>query len=122
MPYPKKLKVSAAAPKTGEGKRNLFLRRKHSNGFDWSSVDPVGMKAAIHLLLGEGCAVMLTAAQGGRGVCLKIFDGEDKITEYATDHVELNEMFDQLIDQLESDSEDIREVMRMTPRELPEAK
>lgn len=113
---------SKRAPKLGASKpnglkevQNLFKRRANAIGFDWVSVDTALLKGALTCALAGGAAVMFSAAAGGRGICIKVFMGEERAIEYAIDAEELNVLLDQVIDQMGSPAEDTRAVMAMTP-------
>lgn len=93
----------------------LNLRRAFSHGFDWSKVDGDELLTAFFAAGLEGAALMISPAAGGRGVCLKLFIGDDKEVEYATTPEELNELLGQVVDQLQPVGQDLRQIMAMTP-------
>lgn len=116
MAYAKKPSLKAEIPPTSTGKRLLNLRRTLAVGFDWIAVDGQALKTALFAAGLEGMAVMISPAADGRGVCLKIFIGDDKVTEYATTADELNGLLEQMIDQIPPEGHDLRSIMAMTPQ------
>lgn len=115
MPYTKKPKLAVKTPDSGPGKRLLGLKRTLAIGFDWLAVDGDEMRCAFFAAGLAGAAIMISPAAGGRGVCLKLYVDDDKEIEYATTPDELNELMGQIVDQLQPDGQDLREVMKMTP-------
>jgi len=88
-----------------------WSRRKGTTGVDFKEVSGVSLKSALHVVIAEGAALTISAAMGGRGVCLKLWlDGQPK-TEYAATAEEVNELLDGLVEALGSASEDIRTAM-----------
>lgn len=114
MAFKKPVKLGASRPENLVKGIELNFRRQERLGVDWGSVNTVSLKAALASVILSGNAIMLSSAAGGRGVCVKIFQGEHKAVEYATDAEELSQLLEQVIDQLGPTSEDIRAVMAMT--------
>lgn len=99
------------------GKRMaLSFKRANAIGFDWTAVSEVELLGALTAALNAGVAIMFSAASGGKGVCLKIFDGDQKAVEYAGVPEELDNMLGQVIDHYGSGSEDTREAIAMGVR------
>lgn len=117
MAYPKRApKLGAPKPNGLKEVQSLFKRRANAIGFDWVSVDTVLLKGALTCALAGGAAIMFSAAAGGRGICIKVFLGEERAVEYAIDAEELNVLLDQVIDQMGSPAEDTKAVMAMSPK------
>lgn len=103
MAYKKPVRLQGEKPTTAQGKRLLSLRRTVTVGFDWAAVDDRLLRGALWACTLEGAALMFSTAAGGRGICLRVFYGEQKEVEYATDPEELNGLLESLIEQLVAD-------------------
>ena len=102
---------SQAAP-THIPKQLLFQRRQESLGFNWHGVDSVLLKAMISAANQMGVAIMFTAATGGRGVCVKVYQGKIPVQDVALDEVEFARIATEIIEAFASPSEDIVEALR----------
>lgn len=116
MAYPKKPALKVQTPTDSREKRVLSLRRSASVGFDWAAVDGDLLRAALLAATQEGAAVMISAAAGGRGVCIKVYVDDDKVIEYATDAEELNQLLEQVVVQLAREGLLLVDVVKGTPR------
>jgi hypothetical protein len=96
-----------ALPK-GVQKRSVWGSTANANPMDWTAVDMriVGCALmAVHALDG---ALLFGAAEGGRGINIKLYRGKDTERVYAKSVDELHELLLLLIDDLASPSEDLR--------------
>lgn len=106
-------KLNSNGNRAMSGKMDLFKKRASAIQFDWVAVDPIELLAALTCALNEGAALMFSPASGGKGVCLKVFQGDSKAIEYATLPEELTSLLEQVADHYASGTEDIRESIRL---------
>lgn len=116
MAYKKPVKLQGEKPTTSTGKRLLSLRRSYTAGFDWAAVDDRLLRGALWAATLEGTALMFSTAAGGRGICLRVFHGDEKLVEYATDPEELNGLLAELVAQLSDDGDKLLELFDGTVR------
>lgn len=111
---PPRTKALKVAPKNHVDTDRALKRQAMRSGFGWVHVDFALMVTAYQQCLDGGHALMLSAAAGGRGVCIRIMKGrqEPPEVEYAMDAEELNEWFASIIDFYRSSSEDPLMTMR----------
>jgi len=86
----------------------LAFKRAEAIGFDWTKVSQVELLTALTTALQAGAALMFSPASGGKGVCLKVFEGDTKAVEYASLPEEMNNMLSQVVDHYQSSAEDAR--------------
>lgn len=115
MAFSKKPGLKVPTPKTAAAKRHIAFKRTARPDFSWLAVSSDELKCALWVACQSGAAVMFSGAQGGRGVCIKLFVDGDKVTEYATDHEELDDLLAQLVDQLCDEGSDPRAEYLMQP-------
>lgn len=89
----------------------LWRKRKESVGVDWKLVSASLLRAALSTVIQNEAAITISAANGGRGVMLKLWLGGQAIKEYAATADEVDELLSDLVEQLGSSSEDVRLVM-----------
>jgi hypothetical protein len=116
MPYKGKPKLNVPAPVTAAEKRVIGLRRRVQPQFAWPLVDEEAIKMALLAVCMDGSAIMFSPAAGGRGVCLKLFVDGDKVTEYATDAEELEQLLYQVAEQLCPVGVDLQKLYDALPR------
>lgn len=86
------------------GKLAVFNeRQKRSHGIVWREIDDLKLRAAIGIATGAGATLSFTRANGGAGVMVKLYKGDDAASEFAGSASELNELLDLIIDQWASD-------------------
>jgi len=105
-------KFNASGNQGMNGRMALAFKRAEAIGFDWCGVDQVELLSALTTALQAGAAVMFSQASGGKGVCVKVFQGEGKAIDYAGLPEELDNLLGQITDAYSSTSEDAREVIR----------
>ena len=115
MAFSKRPGLKVPAPKTAAAKRHIAFKRTARPDFSWLAVNSDELKCALWVACQAGAAVMFSGAQGGRGVCIKLFVDGDKVTEYASDHEELDDLLAQLVDQMCEDGTDPRADYLMQP-------
>jgi len=89
-----------------------WTRRERQTGLNWERVSATSLRCALHTLLHGGAAIMFSAAAGGSGVCLTIFDDGDRIKEYTMNAEELNLLLDGITNAYGLGGEDIRVAMK----------
>ncbi len=116
MAQPKILKMNSDGTRDMGKRMALSFKRANAVGFDWVKVSEVELLAALTVVINSGVAIMFSQASGGKGVCLKIFDGDQKAVEYAGIPEELDNMLGQIVDHYGSSSEDTRQNIAMGVR------
>lgn len=113
MAATKGVKFQPNAGKTMADRMSLKFKRDEVVGFDWVAVDQVELLSALMVATQAGVAIMFSAAMGGKGVCIKVFQGEDRAIEYASLPEELSQLLSQVVDAYGSTSEDTRAVVQL---------
>lgn len=90
---------------------SIWKRRKDSTGVDWKNVSATTLRAALQCIIASEAALTISAAQGGRGVMLKLWLGGQPSKEYANTAEEVNELLEDVIAELGSSSEDVKIAM-----------
>lgn len=88
-----------------------WAKRKISTGIDWRHVSATTIRAALTVCLNEGMSLTFAPAMGGRGLCIKLWDGGPETKEYAGTSEEVSELLDSLVDALGGSAEDVRLVV-----------
>jgi len=105
-----KAKTFTTPGPTGKGVVGALARwRKDtlSGGVDWADVSAVSLKAAISVCVAQRISLQFSQAQGGRGVCITLWDGTSQEREYAVDAEEVSQLLDQLVEAFGSPAEDV---------------
>lgn len=74
---------------------------------DWSQVQPTQILVAMAAASQAGATLVFGPAMGGAGVCLRVWHGDDKWTEYAATAEAFNQLLEMVIEHYQSSSEDI---------------
>jgi hypothetical protein len=87
---------------------------RHAGGSaapDYLGIDAPLLVAAVGAIAGAGAAVRFGPAQGGRGLSVTIYDGDDRHTEYVGDGGEFTAALERIIEVMgEGQSVDYKEL------------
>lgn len=96
---------------TLDEKMRAWAKRKSSTGVSWRDVSATSLRVALSAALSDGAALMFSAAAGGTGVCLTLFQDGDRLKEYAMTAEELNILLEGVGEAFASGSEDMHQAM-----------
>jgi hypothetical protein len=88
-----------------------WQENRKERSIDWTQVRPVGILVAMAASSQAGATLVFGPAMGGAGVCLRVWHGDDKWTEYASTAEALNQLLEMVIDHYQSSSEDIYQAL-----------
>lgn len=92
----------------------LFVSRRNKQQiFQFGDLDPALLVAALNTAIRNETTVSFAPAQGGIGVTLRIYRGDNADTEFAGSPLELAELLTLLVEGLDSGSEDVVQVTEM---------
>lgn len=98
----------------GSGKLARLAQRTGSVVPGYIDGDPRLLLAAVAAITLSGAAMRIGAAQGGRGLTITIYDGEDKHTDYIGDAIEFAEKLQLLYEAYQEGlSEDIGALLKL---------
>lgn len=97
--------VSTGGP--GSREFRLFEKRRDSLGFPWQRIDRGLCVAMLHAATANGAAVMFGSTQGGRGIVVTVFYDKDRAKAYAGTEEEFADLATEIIEELQSPSEDM---------------
>jgi len=78
---------------------------------NWAEVQPTQILVAMAAASQAGATLVFGPAMGGAGVCLRVWHGDDKWTEYASTAEAFNQLLEMVIDHYQSSSEDIYQAL-----------
>jgi len=78
---------------------------------NWSEVQPTQILVAMAAASQAGATLVFGPAMGGAGVCLRVWHGDDKWTEYASTAEAFNQLLEMVIEHYQSTSEDIYQAL-----------
>jgi len=84
-----------------------WQENRKERSIDWSRVEPTAIMVAMAASSQAGATLVFGPAMGGAGVCLRVWHGDDKWTEYASTAEALNQLLEMVIEHYQSSSEDI---------------
>lgn len=74
---------------------------------NWADVRPTQILVVMAAASQAGATLVFGPAMGGAGVCLRVWHGDDKWTEYAASAEAFNQLLEMVIEYYQSSSEDI---------------
>lgn len=86
-----------------------WQKKQKNRGVDWGKVNPANLHLAIAAATLGGATLVFSPAMGGIGVCVRVWDGDNKWTEYAHEADDLDLLLEAITDHYESPSEDLRQ-------------
>jgi len=84
-----------------------WQENRRERSLDWSQVSQVNVVVAMAASSQAGATLVFGPAMGGAGVCLRVWHGDDKWTEYASTAEAFNQLLEMVIEHYQSSSEDI---------------
>jgi len=89
-------------------KSELFTSRRHRQQvFQFGDIDPALLVAALNSACQNGATLSFAGAQGGIGVTMRVYKGDNADVEFAGSPLELAELLMLLIEGLEGGSETV---------------
>lgn len=86
-----------------------WQKKQKNRGVDWAKVQAGNLHLAIAAATLGGATLVFSPAMGGIGVCVRVWDGDNKWTEYAHEADDLDLLLEAITDHYESPSEDLRQ-------------
>jgi hypothetical protein len=83
---------------------------RRQQGVDWTKVDPGVLVAALAMATTTNATVVVSQAMGGIGVCVRIWQGDNKFTEYAADAASCEKIFEGIAEFYAGSSVDVWQV------------
>jgi len=84
-----------------------WQENRKDRSLNWKDVEPTAAIVAMAATTQAGATLVFSPAMGGSGFCLRVWHGDDKWTEYASNAEQLNELFELVITHYASTAEDI---------------
>ncbi len=84
-----------------------WQENRKERSIDWARVESTGILVAMAASSQAGATLVFGPAMGGAGVCLRVWHGDDKWTEYASTAEAFNQLLEMVIEHYQSTSEDI---------------
>lgn len=88
-----------------------WQENRKERSIDWTRVEATGIMVAMAASSQAGATLVFGPAMGGAGVCLRVWHGDDKWTEYASTAEALNQLLEMVIEHYQSSSEDIYQAL-----------
>jgi hypothetical protein len=86
-----------------------WQKNQKRRGMDWAKVSSELLHLATAAITLDGATIVFSPAMGGLGVCVRVWDGDNKWTEYAHESDDLNILLEAVFSHYESSSEDLRQ-------------
>lgn len=88
-----------------------WQKNQKRRGVDWGQVSAESLHLAVAAITLGGATIVMSPAMGGIGVCVRVWDGDNKWTEYAHEADDLNVLLEAVFSHYESSSEDLRQTL-----------
>lgn len=80
---------------------------RKAQGVNWTKVDPGVLVAALAMATTTNATVVISQAMGGIGICVRIWQGDSKWTEYAADAESCERIFEGIAEFYAGTSQDV---------------